>query len=549
MYEFLSDRDPFLQDDVTLRNIYTGEEALANVNADNALRIGCNIISKMIGKSVSAYSFENVNKAVTMGSNSAILIDGKVIHIDPQLLFQRLMLMARNFNDEKLKDVFRYELSQKPSSLFDDSGLMREAKTKDFVSQCIAVNEALNVISPDFESTCRHVLCGNSFLNRMSWKKNQTFHDIFSLYVEYANKFNNPTIIFDFVPDGSTKDEFHFRRNKGIRGVNIKFSAHTVFNSKKEHFLANKSNRDCFIAMLTEKLTENGCTVLQAKTDQNLMIAKTASEMALADPTMVVADDLEIIIMLCYCKKVDGYDIVYKNEECSKKPSEFYSIQSIREKHDQEVIDNIYFLHALGGSKTTSHVNTIGKAQPLKKFLKSNEFRSVADIFSSKSSTVPRIVEAGQRALAILYDGKIDENLDMIRFKQFSKKVSTNKSAVLVNSLPPTSAAAKYHVLRVYFQVQQWLGNQNLNPEKFGWKKKSLGCNRFLPITTDMDPAPPELLSKIRCQCKGDCSTLKCSCFKNQVKCSSACAVCCGTDCSNIFYMEEIEETNDDIVN
>lgn len=105
IFEFLEDRDPFLLDDVALRNIYTGEEAQANVNVDDAITIGCNIISKMIGKDVSTYSFENVNKAVTMGSNNAILIDGKITHIDPQLLFQRLMLMARNFKDEKLKDV------------------------------------------------------------------------------------------------------------------------------------------------------------------------------------------------------------------------------------------------------------------------------------------------------------------------------------------------------------------------------------------------------------------------------------------------------------
>lgn len=102
--------------------------------------------------------------------------------------------------------------------------------------------------------------------------------------------------------------------------MNIKFTDHTVFNSKKEHFLANKSNRDCFIAMLSEVLIENGCTVLQAKIDQNLMIAKTATEMALTHPIMVVADDLEIIILLCYCFKLDGHDIVYKSEECSKKP-------------------------------------------------------------------------------------------------------------------------------------------------------------------------------------------------------------------------------------
>lgn len=420
----MEDRDPFSLDVSTLRNIYTGEEAQGHVNVDDAVKVGRNIISKMIGKNVSAYSFEHANKAVTMASNNAILIDNKVTHIDPQLLFQRLMLMARNFSDEQLKDVFTYELSQNPSSLFDDSGLMREAKTNDLVKQCIAENMAINSnqLTADFESNSQHVLCGNSFLNRISWKKNQTFREICLMYLDYANKFNNPTIVFDLVPDGTTLDEFNFRRSKGIRGVNIKFSGHTVFNSKREHFLANKSNRACFTAMLSEMLTENGCTVILAKRDQNVTIAEKAAEMALTSPIVVTADDMEIIIMLCYCFKVDSYDIIFKNEECSKKPPVFFSIQKIRDKHEQQVIENIYFLHAIGGSKTTSHIHSIGKGQPFKKFLKSNEFRSIAAIFSSQTSTIQHIVDAGIRAIAILYDGKFGESLDALRLKQFKKK-------------------------------------------------------------------------------------------------------------------------------
>lgn len=227
-----------------------------------------------------------------------------------------------------------------------------------------------------------------------------------------------------------------------------------------------------------------------------------------------------------------------QKRECSRKPPVFYSIQDIRNKHDPEVIDNIYFLHAIGGCKTTSHIHSIGKGQPFKKFLNNNEFRLIAERFTSTSSTTPQIVEAGLRSLAMLYDGKIDESLDSLRFKQFSKKVATKTSAVLVNSLSPTTSAAKYHILRIYFQVQQWLGSSDLNPENFGWKRTSQVCDRLVDITM-------ELLSKIRCQCKGSCSNLRCGCFKNQVKCTSACRVCCGIDCLNIYVPGDIE-TNDE---
>jgi len=40
--------------------------------------------------------------------------------------------------------------------------------------------------------------------------------------------------------------------------------------------------------------------------------------------------------------------------------------------------------------------------------------------------------------------------------------------AVQAKSLPPTSAAAKFHILRTYIQVQNWKGNTSLSPEDWG---------------------------------------------------------------------------------
>jgi hypothetical protein len=38
-----------------------------------------------------------------------------------------------------------------------------------------------------------------------------------------------------------------------------------------------------------------------------------------------------------------------------------------------------------------------------------------------------------------------------------------SKTFVDPQALPPTSSAAKYHSMRVYLQVQQWMGNNELN--------------------------------------------------------------------------------------
>ena len=52
------------------------------------------------------------------------------------------------------------------------------------------------------------------------------------------------------------------------------------------------------------------------------------------------------------------------------------------------------------------------------------------------------------------------------------KKVDTRR-------LPPSSSAAAYHSLRVYHQIQEWLGN-NLEPLEYGWEIR----NSMLTPTT-----------------------------------------------------------------
>ena len=59
----------------------------------------------------------------------------------------------------------------------------------------------------------------------------------------------------------------------------------------------------------------------------------------------------------------------------------------------------------------------------------------------------------------IAYNGKPGELLDSLPYQHFCQKVATNTSHVQPQSLPPTSAAAKYHSLRVFFQIQKWKGS------------------------------------------------------------------------------------------
>ena len=67
-----------------------------------------------------------------------------------------------------------------------------------------------------------------------------------------------------------------------------------------------------------------------------------------------------------------------------------------------------------------------------------------------------------------LYDGKSGSTFNSLRYQWFCLKVALGIQFVQVHALPPTSAAARYHSLLVYLQVQQWNGNTDYSSLKTG---------------------------------------------------------------------------------
>ena len=93
---------------------------------------------------------------------------------------------------------------------------------------------------------------------------------------------------------------------------------------------------------------------------------------------------------------------------------------------------------------------------------------------------------------------KQDEHLEDLCYSLFCKKVTTSKTAVFPENLPPATDAAKYHSYRVFHQVQAWKG-VNLDPKDWGLIVKD---NLLLPIGTKRPPAPDELMKLIKCNGK-----------------------------------------------
>ena len=167
-----------------------------------------------------------------------------------------------------------------------------------------------------------------------------------------------------------------------------------------------------------------------------------------------------------------------------------------------------------------------------------------AEVFNSQESTKEEIEKAGDKAVVHLYGGNEQDTLDTLRHKKFNEKVASRSSFIEPQSLPPTSAAAKYHSYRVFYQVCMWKSRDiNLLPEDWGWCKRNA---IMFPIQTDLPPAPDDLLKVIRCCCQTECNSQRCNCRKHNLKCTQACGKCRGSDCSNGSVSQVDEEESDD---
>lgn len=181
----------------------------------------------------------------------------------------------------------------------------------------------------------------------------------------------------------------------------------------------------------------------------------------------------------------------------------------------------LLFVHAMGICSTTSQLCNVIKAHLFNK-LGDEKFVSLANVFCCPDSTHENIFKTGNETMTIIYNGKENESLNQLRYRKFNEKAQRVATKSSCKTLPPTEASAKFHYLRVYLQMQGWM-DQKLNPVKFGWFQKS---TTLRPIATNLPAAPIDILSKIRCGCKGECDSNRCSCFCAGFKCTSACKAC-----------------------
>ena len=536
---------PFSQDQ-TLRNIVNGVVAEDDVNVHEFEAVGRNIMDKMIGQSVFSISFKRKDKAKTFGNISLVKLTPERT-IDPGLLFQRFLVVSQ-LGVLSLEDILKYELSPFPPALFEARKVLRKPDKPQLANAITdyatkAVREIRESIGDTPPKTQHYVIDGGSLLQRLQWKRGETYGSIAQSYAEFTTRrYQRATVVFDGYLGGPTiKDNTHQRRGKNVHAV-ISFTEETVFDGKKDEFLSRDTNKQKMIDLISETLRGKGCEVINAPGDADVPIEKAAVLSAVSHSTTLIGEDTDLLVLLLHYAQQANKDLYFRSDKANA--DKVYHINELKMVMGEELCSQLLFIHAYTGCDTTSRIFGVGKKSVFHKLVKGDAtLKDCANYFLLPKQTAASIVNKGCQAMAVIFGGTRTDSLSSLRYRVLRKKVVSSQSFVTPERLPPTESSTKFHCLRVCYQIMVWLGQES-DMETCGWGWKLEG-SQFVPTESDMNAAPDSLLKIIHCNCRTACSTARCSCRQNNLPCTSACGQCQLDACDNTYNQSLLDEDDD----
>ena len=111
------------------------------------------------------------------------------------------------------------------------------------------------------------------------------------------------------------------------------------------------------------------------------------------------------------------------------------------------------------------------------------------------------------------------------------------KHLSLLNGFPHHLQQDSIANVRVYFQIMVWMGMANeMNPSECGSKQEN---DQLIPIMTQNNAAPDELLKFIHCNYSAGCKSSRCSCRRYGLPCTAA-------NCDNPNNSQQVNTEEED---
>ena len=170
---------------------------------------------------------------------------------------------------------------------------------------------------------------------------------------------------------------------------------------KKVNSLLSNSNKQAFIILLGSHLEKKGMRVIHAEDDADLLIVKTALQMAKQDSTVLIGEDTDLLILALFHFKDEKEQFFTCEPKEKNTKSDVWSIGRAKQALG-DLCDGLLFVHALTGCDTTSRIHSVGKGAVLRKYKKIKRFRELAQCFMDETSSKEDVIEAGEQIMLLV---------------------------------------------------------------------------------------------------------------------------------------------------
>ena len=316
-----------------------------------------------------------------------------------------------------------------------------------------------------------------------------TYSSIADDYTSFTvENFGRATVVFYGYKVGpSIKDCAHQRRSRKLNINKVKITEATIFSGIKDDFLLTGANKQALIQLIMERMKQKGYDVIQAEGVADLEISKAAISMSAFRPISLIGEDTDLLVLWLFHTDVSKCTALYFRSD--KMKSYVYNIKVLKQVLGKAVCNDLLFLHAFTGCDSVSRVFEIGKKSRFQRIInREKTMKDCSKAFSRPKQTQDVVETNGSKAMIALFNGDQKDSLASIRYNMLCKKVARAKMFVTPERFPPTASACRFHSLRNYYQVMEWMGcSDEMASSEWGWKVDE---DKLVPVMTDKSPAP-----------------------------------------------------------
>lgn len=476
------------------------------------------------------------NKAKTFASLYEVVQLSKnkqnTIKVDRQIL-QRLITAYRAGRKVDLDNILQHELMPIPPSLAATNGSLHSTN-KSVLANILTKHVHTPADVPLQGPSCL-VIDGQALVMALGKPPDTT------TFGDYANKFTDTVlkmgakyqrvdVVFDRYLVESIKTGTRVKRKQRQRPVHCEIKNESVpLPADWSSFMALEENKADLAQLLSNHLIEHSlddepvvvvsggfaeATTVKSS-DPNLEVSSLSADHEEADTRLILhciqapmetivvsARDTDVLLLLLAHYDRIGCTYLYMKAGTSKDPK-YFPVHDIHKLLSDDQVDTLLAFHAITGCDSVSQFSGHGKKTAWQVFEQHH-----TDLTGlGKGPFTEDLVTSTERFICKIYGVPEVDTCNKARVKLFCKGRPQE-------TLPPTSDAVKFHIMRSHYQATIWnqahLPHPDLPPvDEMGWMHKE---GQLVPRLLSLPPMPKACMEFTSCGCTKECLSQRCSC-------------------------------------